>query len=252
MECQKCFLTINCKIDLFTVCDGTCCRSFHAACVGLSEASVSCLKKNTIWLCDDCLSAFYEYVQKNTVGLPEPDNAPTKVDAEIADIKEKIVYIMEALTTISDAQKQSHQCTPRHSTPIHSPTLHEGSRTNKDYSSSENSMPATPADSVCHKEGTFSLFLTNIDAHVTEEEISDMVSRSLRVEENAVINVKKLVPKWKANDTLSYASFKIQMDERLKLVALREDSWPAGIMFREFIERRRTTWKPSRCNTTLT
>lgn len=255
MDCKKCLLPIDCKRDAFAVCEGSCCRSFHGACVGLSEDTVCCLsQKNIFWLCNDCISAFYEHVQKSFVEQPEPDNSLSKVNTELADLKGKIANIMETLTVISEAQKKqsypSYQFIPHHSTPNapdRPPKLHEGSRSDSSHSSSEHSMSTT--ESVRHRrqEGSFSLFLTNIDGCVTEEEISSMVSRSLGVEENEVINVKKLVPKWKANDTLDYVSFKVQLYDNMKQIALRKESWPSGVMYREFIERPRNFWRPTVC-----
>lgn len=79
MACQKCLLAIDCKKDAFTVCEGSCYRQFHAECVGLSEDTVICLKKNVIWLCDDCLAVFYDNVRRCYIVPTDPDNAPSKI-----------------------------------------------------------------------------------------------------------------------------------------------------------------------------
>lgn len=256
MTCPECSLPVNCKVDVFTVCEGTCCRAFHAACVGLSEASVNCLKKNIIWLCDECLAVFYKQHTQISPVVPSSiaDSGSSKVDPDLAeeltDIKGKIASIMKTLSVISEVQKQSIQCPPCHSTPINSPKLHEGSSgANRDNRNSVNehssSSAASGRNSDGTKDGTFSLFLTNIDSHVNEEEINIMVSRSLGVTENEAIYVKKLVPKWKTNDALDYISFKVLLDDKFKPTALRADTWPTGITYREFIERPRNTWKPT-------
>lgn len=255
MECPKCSLPVNCKDDVYTVCEGTCVRAFHAECVGLSEASVNCLKKNIIWLCDECLAVFYEQWKLKSPVVPSriTNSGSSKTDPDLAeeltDIKGKIANIMETLSAISETQKQSIQCTPCHSTPINSPKLHEGSSgANHDNSHSaieHSSSSAASSRNSRNSDGTFSLFLTNIDSHVNEEEINIMVSRSLGVQENEAIYVKKLVPKWKANDTLDYISFKVLIDDKFKRTALRADTWPAGITYREFVERPRNTWKPT-------
>lgn len=259
MVCPKCSLPVNCKTDLFIVCEGNCCRPFHAACVGLSEdiVSVSCLKKNIIWLCDECLAIFYQQwrckEQSPTAELSNVADGGSTLEtpdvvADLADIKGKIANIMETLSVISEVQKHSFQCTPRHSTPINSlvnsPTLNEGSRDDKSHDST-NVHYSSSSVSGRNSEETFSLFLTNIDSRVTEEEISDMVYRSLGVMENEAITVKKLVPKWKSNESLEYISFKVQVDSKFKSKALRTDIWPTGIMYREFIHRSRNTWRPT-------
>lgn len=105
-------------------------------------------------------------------------------------------------------------------------------------------MPSTSTNSTSRSGDTFPLFLTNIDGCVTEEQISCLVSHSLGAEENSLIVVKKLVPKWKA-DIPDYAYFKVLVDVKYRRAALQAGTWPAGIKYREFFERPRITWKPT-------
>lgn len=75
-----------------------------------------------------------------------------------------------------------------------------------------------------------------------------MVNESLGVDETQAntIEIVKLVPKWKLHCNQQYVSFKLTMNARFKRMALQSETWPTGIMFREFIERPRRIWTPFR------
>lgn len=246
MKCPKCCLQLCCESDNSIMCEGSCFQSYHAECVGLSEAIVRCLSKNIIWLCDDCLASFYK--QNNP--MKSPAKEPTEFDLELAEVKDKISNIMETLSSITpqlpmSQQKEtfcSIQCTARHSTPMSSPPLCSGSKL--EYGSS---IELSSGSKHSGEENSFSLFLTNIDGSATEQEVSDMVAQSLGINEMQRIEVLKLVPKWRMHYYKPpYVSFKITMDQRFRRTALQSETWPAGIMFREFIEQPRRIWIPFR------
>lgn len=90
---------------------------------------------------------------------------------------------------------------------------------------------------------TFSLFLTNIDYSVTEQQVASMVEQSLAINRTLNMEIIKLTPKWSRSST-QYTSFKIVLDKGLKRKALQSETWPIGVLYREFIERPRRTWKP--------
>lgn len=176
-----------------------------------------------------------------------PENTPTKIDLDIADMKDKIANIMETLSSITSQSSTpqqretfcSTQCTVRHSTPMSSPPLYSGSKLGNvslDEHSSVDSMA----------KNSFSLFLTNIDGNATEQEVSSMVAQSLHVDDMQKIEVSKLVAKWKMHLHHPYVSLKVTLDERFKRTALQPETWPTGILFREFIERPRRIWIPVR------
>lgn len=248
MECPKCNLPVDCKTDVFTVCDGSCSKSFHAACVGLPESVVRCISKNLIWLCDECLASFYDHITRDYYTKSE-----SPIDAELAVIKEQIANITEVLSTITpqtsrrDETPSSIQCAPSHSTPISSSRLNRGSKIEEPSGNYCYSLTDDRGGSMAEDNNEkFSLFLTNIDASVTEQDISCMVTQSLGVVETETIEVVKLVPRWKLHESLQYVSFKILLDRRFKRLALQCETWPDGVLFREFTERPRRTWKPAR------
>lgn len=250
MACKKCSLIVEGKTDLFVVCEGKCYGTFHASCVGLSEASVCCLSKNIVWLCDDCLFDFHDSQREVKCSQSETtDHALRCVTAELTDISTKIANVMKMISEDShvDTSKEgTNELPPIHSTPNRSLQLHAGSRNNISDTSAKTSQAHSSGTSTCYRGGTFSLFLTNIDEQVTENEIADLVSQSLEVDATGLIGVRKLGPKWTSNSIVDYASFKVLLDVRYKETALQPHIWPSGIMYREFFERPRKTWKPDR------
>lgn len=249
MICRKCVQPVDCKTDLFVVCEGKCYVSFHAACVGLSEASVCCLNRNVIWLCDDCLAAFHDHQRQQQASSDEPmQTVPHSITAEFIDITTKLTKLMKRISPSQTAdQLVNHtiEASPQHSTPIRFPKLLEGSKNETRYCPKEIVESDSSSNVSCCSEGSFSLFLTNIDGRVTEEEIGGLVSESLGLDQDCSIDVKKLVPKWKPDDVLDYASFKVMLNNKYKKTALQTHTWPPGIMYREFFNRTRKTWKPT-------
>lgn len=71
-----------------------------------------------------------------------------------------------------------------------------------------------------------------------------MVSDSLCAPEEECSTITKLVPKTKNLKDLDYISFKIVLSSKWKEPALTAATWPKGVKFREFINRRGDTWKP--------
>lgn len=230
---------------MYATCGGSCLNSFHAACVGLPEQIVNCFLKNVIWLCDACLEEFNAQTSKKICS----DQMPLDVAAEITDMKSKITQISETLSAVVSHSAvrddiSSMQCSIRHSTPKTSTRLISGSRARP--------FVAEKGSSIDHgqcvkeqEENTFALFLTNIDACVSEQELVCMVAESLSFNEKDQIEVVLLVPKWKLNSSLRYASFKVILPTEFKRKALEPKTWPADVMFREFIDYPRRTWRPA-------
>lgn len=247
MSCPKCELPVNCKTDLFVVCEGKCYSTFHAACVGLSETSVCCLQKNVIWLCDDCLSDFHRSQRKQQSELDQQEDTVLRsVTGALNAISTKVAEIMQLIPMVNSIENPERtEIAPSHSTPIHSMLLQKGSKIDTSFCKTRTSrMNLSATNSACRNEEMFSLFLSNIDEKVTEEEVSDLVSQSLGIDECSSINIVKLVPKW-STDFRDYASFKVTLHDQYKNRALQASTWPTGIMYRKFYEKPRNTWRPT-------
>lgn len=65
--------------------------------------------------------------------------------------------------------------------------------------------------------------------------------------------VVKLVPKGKTIEYLSFVSFKIGLDPSLKSKALDPETWPEGLLFREFEDYGSSKfWFPLKTNVQVT
>ena len=209
MICKKCCLPIDSYTDLSTVCEGQCAGVFHAACVGLTEAQLDTLNNNIIWFCDEC-AMFYRNMRDGS-----PAKTVTNVDQELTAIRLQIMGIQNTLSLIVPPAQPAANL---HSTPLSSPSQVDRTRQNSDVevnrvnkatntSISNSSLLATSLSAVepilpLSSTGTensssqpveaFALFLSNINSIVTEQQVSDLVSRSL--DSKLPFKVKKLVP----------------------------------------------------------
>lgn len=239
MDCAKCPCRINRNEHLFATCRGPCGKSYHALCAGLLTDQVSALSESVFWLCGGCSAAFGKW---KTDFQPEPVvSLPNPVEAEIAELKFQVTNILDTLATI---KTNLSTCSPPvSSTPVASSTLFDGTNDNKRGCFCDTNTSQIDA-SVKNDSKDFSLFLTNVNSSTTVEEICAIVSRCLGAPTIECRQIKKLVPKWVDCKTLEYVSFKIDLNEKWKSLALTASTWPRGIKFREFWSRSNCTWKP--------
>lgn len=254
MECPKCSssLPTNCQEGGFVVCGGSCLKSFHAACVGVCEAIARCHLKNVIWLCDDCLDVFNNQVSRQM----QSDCSSVNIEVEIIDMKEKLVSITDSLSTLiskqvptvarvsqedtfNSIQRPTHQSTPLSK-------LNCGSRMNASTTTNNTHSSSNANSLILDRSNDFSLFLSNIDCTVSQQEATRMVIESLGINEvTEKIEIVKLVPKWNVHNYSQYTSYKVVIDGKYKQKALETNTWPVDVMFREFFNYPRRTWKPT-------
>ncbi|XP_052871067.1 uncharacterized protein LOC128276649, partial [Anopheles cruzii] len=72
------------------------------------------------------------------------------------------------------------------------------------------------------------LFLSRLATDVTEEQVSDMVSKSLDAKD---VLVKRLLPKDRDLSTVSFLSFRVGVPLALRDKALDPSTWPNGVLF---------------------
>lgn len=224
-KCGSCCINIDTYAELYTICEGQCGKRFHGTCVGVCESDLRALSKNIIWICDECMILFYR--GRDTKAVPSPVETHSPIMDELSTLKQQVAGIVGAIERITRCVETSTRPVPHHSTPV----------------TSRSSMISTDICSTLGN-GSFSLFLTNIDCCVTEQEISQMVSDSLRAPEAECSTVTKLVPKWKKCEDLDFVSFKVTLSNKWKQPAMTATTWPKKVRFREFVNRCDDTWKP--------
>ena len=93
-------------------------------------------------------------------------------------------------------------------------------------------MPAAPPP-------TFWLYLSGFHPMVTDDDVKSIVSQCLDAAD--VSNVTRLVAKGTDVSKMSFVSFKVGLDPALKPLALNAENWPAGLLFREFLDQSKNT-----------
>lgn len=235
--CGKCSEAIN-GID-FVICRGYCGAFFHINdCSGVTRALQSYFtsNKNLFWMCDECAELF--------------GNSHFRVISNQADEKSPLTSLVSAITELRTEIKQLNVKPTAHASPAANirwpaidqrrgtkrPRVHEtnapqleacrvGSKKTQDNVAS---VPISKAD----VEPRFWLYLSKICPDVTVEAVRAMTKANLNIENDPI--VVKLVPKGKAIESLSFVSFKIGLDPSLKNKALDPETWPEGLLFREF------------------
>lgn len=202
---------------------------------------------NVLWLCDDCLSS---YRQQRSTTKPDDSSAPKQDDcknenniqhtvgqlqSDIAKIKQCFAELEE---TINNSQRTNdYAAIPSTSTPqrisrrISLPNMNDTSRL----------LRGSNANITSAESRRFWIFFTRVAKHVSTDAISDMVRKSLMLNDHP--EVMKLVPRWSNIENLRYVSFKVGVDWQYREKAIMESTWPAGLLFREF-EHRDYLWQP--------
>lgn len=246
-ECKNCALRIYKEVGMYIVCHGPCNSAFHISCVGIDREQLQAISRGIIWLCNSCMPAYREWktAQMNSTSLDT-----SSIVQNISDLKLQVSKIADALEKITPNGTSSPEMFKRHSTPVTSFKLNNGSRCYDSIGREEHAQtePVTDQDSELVKTNDdnrcFSLLLTNIDSAVSESDIKAMVCRCLDAPVEECEGVIKLVPKGVNYRLLDFVSFKIVLKWKWKSLSLRESTWPDGVQFREFFNRKCSTWKP--------
>lgn len=221
---------------------------FHAHCANLTESVINVLTVNVVWMCDPCIQKFHNMRDSILPHSSQQIATAKSIEEEVMDLKSTVADILQTLSKAipeaSPTNANVHHV--RHSTP-NSTRAHRRTNTSvADETNAGSSVDLQPSS--CDAEGeSFSLFLSNIDVTVTEQDIHGLVSHSLCVHEPDRIDVTKLAPKWYNRRTVDFASFRIVLDNKWKSRALDPCSWPINVKIREFINRHNDTWRPVIC-----
>lgn len=245
MECKNCARRIIKEAAVYVVCNGPCNSSFHITCVGVSKDQQRSLARGVLWLCNGCLSRFDDW-KKSAQNSPPFD--ASSVQQDVSELKNHVSRIMQALD-LSSKQSSPSDVVFRHSTPVKTAALMNGSNVSYDSASGiqcdhvEQNVDREMEDT-SENNRSFSLLLTNIDNTVSESDIKVMVCGCLGAPTADCESVIKLVPRRMDCTSFDYISFKVVLKSRWKLRAMSATTWPTAVKFREFLSRQNQTWKP--------
>ncbi|EAT34328.1 AAEL013412-PA [Aedes aegypti] len=128
------------------------------------------LSSNIIWICDTCMTLFCKIRERIHVDASTTTETLRSTEDEIADLKSTVTEIAQTLANV--VQKLEAVTPFRHSTPASSPKLLDGS----DEIISCASLQTEPSQCSEHmlSSQSFSIYLTNIDSSVTEDDIKEV------------------------------------------------------------------------------
>ena len=239
--CAKCTAPIA-GIE-YVVCRGFCGSYFHmSTCSGVSRALSAYFtsnKKNLFWMCDNCADLF--------------ENSHFRTISSQADKCSPFNMLTDAIKELRSEIKQFNARPTAQLSPLMSMPLPIEPRKSVKRNREVDIMPRSNDNCRigCKKpdanvitvpiyrdisDQKFWLYLSRIDPNVSCDAVSAMVKANLEINDDP--DIVKLVPKEKDISTLSFISFKIGLDPKLKTKALNPAVWPEGLILREFEDYR--------------
>lgn len=249
--CGKCSLPIGGGLVERVVCDG-CCKEYHLICTQMNSYQLRvCVEfKNVIWLCDDCLLTFRkqqpltsnESNVKQGEGIElgrKIEHTVSQLQSEITTLKQCFAELQLSLNSQTTDDSINNAMLPT-STPRGS--FNQGRTSSLDTNECSELLKGSnvePTSRGCRK---FWIYFTRVAKHVSVDVMREMVASSLKTHDSP--DVIKLLPRWGNYDNLKYISFKVGVDWKHREKAVLESTWPAGLLFREFVHRESYYWEP--------
>lgn len=231
-------------IDSFVICRGYCGAAFHmnAPCSGnVTRAMTNYFtshKKNLFWMCDKCAGLF-ENQHFRAMSLRADENVQSPLETLTAAITElrteiKQLHTKPPVQPLTPTVNRWPSVEPRRINKRPRDLAFAAVTSEKCRLGSKQLVDDVVSVPICNstREQKFWLYLSRIRPEVTDGAVCAMVVANLELKSNP--EVVKLVPKDKDTSALSFVSFKIGLDPSFKSKALDPNTWPAGLMFREF------------------
>lgn len=240
-------------------CGGFCTAVFHLKCCRLPSGLLDEINRNKqiFWMCNACAVIMSDVRHKKNVkaayeaGLEKQLSSHTEI---LGNLKQQILDELKIEIRSSFSKMSNIAFT----TPITSRRSSNVPRTigsrrlfaKKDnnvptliHATGESESPSLGRLTVQQPTKKFWIYLSRISREVTPEQIAELTKRRLSTEN---IEVVRLVAKNKDIRTMSFISYKVGVEMELKSVALSSSTWPKGMLFREFIDDRKSEnfWRP--------
>lgn len=255
--CGRCTLPIG-GMERHIRCDGCRKTEYHLSCTKLNVYDLHrCTDNdNLLWMCDHCLYSFrkqFSAPKCDETNKPSDDVRRNEKDDEIdnqevmeSSMRSLQLEVAEIKQSLSDL-KHSINSSQMYDIMQHSSTPQEAGGSRRTVSLNQNDMsPLLKGSSIqptsVKDKRKFWIFFTRVAKHVSVDAMKEMVSNSLHLNEPP--DVVKIMPRWSTYDELRYVSFKVGVDCSIKEMALKESTWPSGLLFREFIRRESYYWEP--------
>lgn len=244
--CDRCAKTVK-NSDDFIECMGFCDQVCHARCANLNGPFVKILreKSNLFWMCDECVKLMKFTRFKSAVA---------SLGSVISSLMgNQINCISELKDEIVKNNKQVAQLADRVITTTPLPTRFSDRPSKRRRGELETpNKPACGARAVSHieplladpKPNLFWIYLSRFHPTVNADVVEKLAREGLKTCDT--VKVVSLVKKGVDPKTLNFISYKVGVPLEFKDVALSPDTWPQGIMFREFenSQAKSAVWLP--------
>lgn len=236
--CDKCAKPAKADEEVVT-CMGFCDQITHAKCAKLNAPFLRNVteRKNLFWMCDECVKLMKMTRFKNalcSVGCAVSSISDHHGNA-ISDLKQAILTNGKQMEQLS--KKVHETSTPSTSRafigePPQKRRRDERTKVSKPLLGGTKPSTSCAVAIVPPPKELFWVYLSRIHPSVTAEAISDLAKECLHCDE--AFKVIPLVKKDADLNAMNFISFKVGMDCKLRDSALNPDTWPHGILFREF------------------
>lgn len=235
--CHECNYNITCKDPVVTCsafCDGA--IRYHAVCVGLSvQEGLACSNKNIFWVCNRCRNEFVS--RRSRIHIKDYEEPSGKdigfMKLEMKNMQTLLNSLVQRLETFSTSQPTVVLSNVHDDQPVA-----ESSRLQTSSTIEPMMFTSTDIDRDAHK----SLFISNIANDVSDDEVKEMVNKTVGA--NSVVSLKCLISPWKEKSSLDFISYKLVISQKDWNSGPHTYDWPTGIRCREFKDRMNSTWRP--------
>ncbi|XP_053686437.1 uncharacterized protein LOC128735976 [Sabethes cyaneus] len=251
----------------FMKCGGFCFATFCVKCCDLhDELAAAVMKKsNLFWMCNTCKNIMDKARFKNALVSVEQANQQLIEELKDQIRKDILEDIKLEIRTNFKTLIDSVPKTPLPQTPgsfsFNSAKRRRGYEENMDTAvirpskllrGTDATAPTAMPTTSNHTEEKFWLYLSGISPDVADQTVTNLTTEKLGTDNVAVV---KLIPRGRDPRLLNFISYKIGLPIDLKAKAMSPDTWPVGIVFREFEDKsvsKRVFWKPPTALPTLT
>lgn len=237
------------------VCNGFCRSSFHLKCVHQSvatrDAVINC--SQLFWMCCACTKMMANANFRHAIS--STNNAVEAISAEhskaLIELRQEMEQNTAKINSILSQIPSALQNRTGRRGSTSSNTNRKRPRIDEEDTQSESNVTVgtkeidpqvtIPLAESKTDDNLFWLYLSGFDPKASEDEIRGLVQQNLNTTDT--IDVRKLVPKGKKLEELTFVSFKVGVGVQLKDLALLTSTWQKGITFREFDFHPRPTFQ---------
>lgn len=231
----------------------------HIKCFGWARSNLDFVnsQSNLLWFCADCMKSVEQLKSPIATDLNNAvissvsdviNGCMNGIKEELGQTNTLIKAVADKLLTISTPAMSSNYRSnkrPRLNSPIETPK--HAKSTSKLFGGTRSVGNITEAvETVPKPAEKFWIYLSRIAPHVSEEQVAALVDKCIP---GAQAIVRKLIKKGADLKSFAFVSFKVGVELNVKEQSLDPSTWPTGIYFRAFEERRsgfQDFWVPTR------